>query len=101
MLQNEFSANKVFRVPDPGQLSTHALETSPAGTGVARAGMEEAARRRLLDLKRKLRRERAMGRSGHWAYSLTRHLALTRMVKEAETAFRSHERCTAQVCTAG
>ncbi|MEM0905935.1 MAG: hypothetical protein AAGJ94_01135 [Pseudomonadota bacterium] len=43
---------------------------------------DDAALRQLRVLQAKLRRERAMGRRGHWAYDLSRHLALTQMVKE-------------------
>lgn len=57
----------------------------PAGSAPAR---QEAARRELADLQRRLRRERSMGRCGHFAYDLSRHLALTQMVKRAEAACR-------------
>ncbi|MEM9224502.1 MAG: hypothetical protein AAGB11_19175 [Pseudomonadota bacterium] len=44
----------------------------------------EAAKQHLAKLRRKLRRERTMGRRGHFAYDLARHLALTQMVKQAQ-----------------
>ncbi|RAI00915.1 hypothetical protein DLJ53_16945 [Acuticoccus sediminis] len=40
--------------------------------------------RALSWLRRELRRERARGRSGHWTYNLSRHLALLRDVRRAE-----------------
>lgn len=51
------------------------------GVSGLRQGESEA---HLADLRRQLRRERAMGRGGHWAYSLSRHLALKKMVDEAQ-----------------
>lgn len=65
----------------------------PVNGPLAQAQIEPCARRdaamhELAGLRRRLRRERAMGRCGHWGYDLARHLALTQMVKEAEAACR-------------
>ena len=48
----------------------------------------QAARETLVELRRRLRRERAMGRCGHVGYSLSRHLVLAQMVRKAEAACR-------------
>lgn len=58
----------------------------PEATAEAR---REAARRTLNDLRRRLRRERAMGRRGHVGYDLSRHLSLVQMVRRAEAACRA------------
>lgn len=42
--------------------------------------------RELARLRSALRRERTMGRAGHWAYSITRHMALAHQLKRAEAA---------------
>ena len=63
-----------------------------AGGKLAEASAEarrEAARHTLNDLRRRLRRERAMGRRGHIGYDLSRHLALVQMVRRAEAACRT------------
>lgn len=51
-----------------------------------RPGMQEAAARHLAELRKQLRRERALGKAGHWGYDLTRHLALKQKVRRAEAA---------------
>jgi len=45
---------------------------------------QSAARQHLADLRRRLRRERALGKGGHAGYDLSRHLALAQLVKQAE-----------------
>ena len=54
-----------------------------------------AAERELAVLRRQLRRERLLGKAGHWGYDLTRHLALTQLVKRAEAAFSRRSRAPA------
>ncbi|GAB5376334.1 MAG: hypothetical protein AcusKO_27960 [Acuticoccus sp.] len=60
---------------------------SSGGASDSRLAESQAS---LADLRRQLRRERAMGRGGHWAYSLSRHLALKKMVEEAQERCRRH-----------
>lgn len=83
--------------------ATHGVATGPdavlavSDESVAelqRMGALEAAERELAVLRRQLRRERLLGKAGHWGYDLTRHLALTQLVKRAEAAF-SRRTCAA------
>jgi len=83
--------SKVESVPQAASQRCAARETERSDGAGTRPGAGEAAQRRLAELRRKLRRERAMGRCGHWAYSLTRHLALSRSVRQAEAAARTAE----------
>lgn len=54
-----------------------------AGNAATDEARQDAARAHLAQLRQKLRRERALGKSGHAGYDLSRHLALAQMVKAA------------------
>ncbi|MEM6846468.1 MAG: hypothetical protein AAF580_00130 [Pseudomonadota bacterium] len=49
--------------------------------GTLACGNFDGACHDVAALRRKLRRERARGKAGHWAYDLARHLKLARQLK--------------------
>ncbi len=55
----------------------------------SRAGETLAERRHVVArLERALRCERRLGRAGHWAYDLSRHVALTQWLRHEREALR-------------
>lgn len=59
-------------------------QTNKAASRETKSVHDCAGARHLAALRRRLRRERALARCGHFAYDLSRHLALTRLVKSLE-----------------
>lgn len=77
-------------MPRTGCAQPAARVGSERARGSAWRGLAESsdgeARRSLGRLRSALRRERRLGEAGHWAYSITRHLALAHQVRQAEAA---------------
>ena len=69
--------------------SRHLLRVLPLMAGQCEGVEPDTARLIVRRLAQELRRERRLGRAGHWTYDLNRHMALTQAWKAESEALRT------------